>query len=134
MSIRPKHVAPLLLATAAVIALPLLAQQPQQQPQALEVLSTASPDYRAPDYRAPPIRVRRNRVNEDKLITQEVVDGLKNDPRLSGYIGVDTYHNEVTLEGRVTTAGMRDRAELDALRVPGVAEVHNLLRADVGDY
>ena len=44
------------------------------------------------------------------------MDELASDPRLSGRIGVDTYRNEVTLRGRVSTPGQVDRAGRDALR------------------
>jgi hypothetical protein len=88
--------------------------------------------YVIPVYSDPPITVYGQRATEDELITREVVDELSRDPRLSGYIGVETRNSEVTLSGRVTTPGQVDRAARDARRVDGVRNVNNYLRSRVG--
>jgi len=70
--------------------------------------------------------------NDDDRITSEVIGQIATDPRISGVIGVQTDDNVVTLDGRVTTPGQSRRAEMDARRVDGVAEVQNQLRTRVG--
>jgi osmotically-inducible protein OsmY len=82
----------------------------------------------------PPVRVYGWRSTEDQLITNEVVNTLANDPRLSGYIGVETRNREVSLYGRVTTPGQVERAERDARSVDGVRDVHNYVRPKVGEF
>jgi hypothetical protein len=142
MKLRAKYLAPLALATlASAAAAAAFAQD------TVIVYTTPRPAdyyyvpdamdyyYEAPvDYYAPPIRVYRRRATEDQLITQDVVDELADDPRLSGRIGVETYRSEVTLRGRVSTPGQADRAGRDASRVAGVSDVHNELRPSVGAF
>ena len=91
-----------------------------------------APVYSTSVYSEPDIVVTAPRAREDDLITMDVVDRIATDPRISGQVGVDTYRNNVTLTGRVTTPGMVDRAERDAKSVPGVREVENRLRPRVG--
>ena len=71
-------------------------------------------------------------ADEDARITQDVVDVLAGDSRLSGTIGVETFRNQVELTGRVTTPGQADLAVRDAKSVPSVDEVNSRLRARVG--
>jgi BON domain-containing protein len=83
-------------------------------------------------YSEPPIVVTQPRATEDELITQDVVDTLANDPRLSGRIGVETTDREVELSGIVTSSGQALRAERDTMSVPGVRNVHNTLATRIG--
>ena len=86
-------------------------------------------------YVEPPITVQAPRYySDDRQITNDVVDVIAGDPRITGNIGVQTYRNEVTLSGRVSTPGQRDRAGVDARSVDGVADVQNLIKPRVGDY
>ena len=86
----------------------------------------ASPVYVAPD-----IVVTAPR-SEDALITNEIVDRIATHPRISGYVGVETFRNDVTLTGRVTTPGQSRLAEREAKSVDGVDDVQNLIRTRVG--
>ena len=70
--------------------------------------------------------------NDDDRITSDVIDEIASDPWITGVVGVQTDDNVVTLDGRVTTPGQARRAEMDAHRVDGVAEVQNRLRTRVG--
>jgi hypothetical protein len=83
-------------------------------------------------YAEPAITVYGERRTEDQLITEDVADAIGNDPRISGYVGVETRRNDVTLTGLVTTPGQADRAGRDARSVDGVRDVHNHIRAKVG--
>ena len=82
-------------------------------------------------YAAPDIVVTAPR-SEDALITAEVVDRIATHPYISGNVGVETFRNDVTLTGRVTTPGQSRLAEREAKSVPGVDEVNNLIRPRVG--
>jgi hypothetical protein len=86
----------------------------------------ASPVYVAPD-----IVVTAPR-SEDALITNEIVDRIATHPQISGYVGVETFRNDVTLTGRVTTPGQSRLAEREAKSVAGVDDVQNLIRTRVG--
>ena len=68
----------------------------------------------------------------DQAITNDVVDRLATDPRISGNIGVSTYNSKVELTGRVTTSGQAEIAGRDARSVDGVLDVQNNLQARVG--
>lgn len=68
----------------------------------------------------------------DQAITNDVVDKIASDPRISGNIGVSTYRSKVELTGRVTNAGQAEIAGRDARSVDGVVEVQNNLQARVG--
>ena len=81
---------------------------------------------------APPIIVDAPYVTTDQAITNDVVDVLATDPRLSGKIGVVTEDRSVRLTGRVATPGQARIAGLDAQGVDGVREVRNELRTRVG--
>ena len=84
-------------------------------------------------YRAPDVVVSAPRYyNDDRRITEDVVDVLASDTRVNGKIGVDTWRNDVTLTGRVSTPGQARIAERDAKSVDGVREVRNHLRTSVG--
>lgn len=86
-------------------------------------------------YVEPAITVEAPRYyNDDQRITNDVADMIAGDSRINGNVGVQTYRNQVTLSGRVTTPGMRDRAGVDARSVDGVDEVQNLIKPRVGDY
>ncbi len=115
MKLRAKYLAPLALATLASTAAAAFAQDTviiYTTPRTAD--SYYVPDatdyyYEAPvvNYYAPPIRVYRRRATEDQLITQDVVDELANDPRLSGRIGVETYRNEALPARSTARAVMR---------------------------
>lgn len=83
-------------------------------------------------YEAPVITVEAPRYTEDQRITNEVVDTLAADPRLSGRIGVQTRDRDVHLSGTVGTPGQVRRAVRDARSVPGVDHVSSELRPRVG--
>jgi osmotically-inducible protein OsmY len=78
------------------------------------------------------ITIYADRATESQLITRDVVDEIARDPQISGYVGVETRHNDVTLSGLVTTPGQAERAARDARRVDGVRNVSNNVRARVG--
>jgi hypothetical protein len=80
------------------------------------------------------IIVNAPRQNEDQMITNDVVDRIASDPRISGQVGVQTYRNTVTLTGKVGTPNQADLAATDARSVPGVHEVNNELRARIGNF
>lgn len=89
--------------------------------------------YTTPVYTAPDVVVTAPRYySDDVRITEDVVGVLASDSRLSGKIGVDTWRNDVTLTGRVSTPGQARIAERDAKSVDGVREVRNQLRTSVG--
>jgi len=89
--------------------------------------------YNTPVYTAPDVVVTAPRYySDDVRITEDVVGVLASDSRLSGKIGVDTWRNDVTLTGRVSTPGQARIAERDAKSVDGVREVRNQLRTSVG--
>jgi hypothetical protein len=88
--------------------------------------------YLGPAYGEPDIVVTAPRATEDELITYDVMDRIATDPRIQGRVGVETYRNNVTLTGRVTSPVQVERAERDAKSVDGVRDVNNLLRARVG--
>jgi BON domain-containing protein len=92
--------------------------------------------YTAPTevyYRAPDVVVTAPRYyNDDLRITDDVVGVLASDLRLTGKIGVETWRNDVTLTGRVSTPGQARIAERDAKSVDGVRDVRNQLRTSVG--
>ena len=83
-------------------------------------------------YVEPDIVVTAPRASEDQLITYDVMDRIATDPHIQGRVGVETYRNNVTLTGRVTSPVQVERAERDAKSVDGVRDVNNLLRARVG--
>ena len=68
----------------------------------------------------------------DQAITNDVVDKIASDPRISGNISVSTYNSKVELTGRVTNAGQAEIAGRDARSVDGVTDVQNNLQARVG--
>ncbi len=80
----------------------------------------------------PAITITAPRLTDDEAITHDVMGVLASDPRLEGHIGVETDRREVTLSGRVGTQRQIDIAATHAVNVPGVREVHNLLRPQVG--
>ena len=60
-----------------------------------------------------------------------VLDALNADTAVrNSDVDVGVRDGAVTLSGLVEEASQRDRAERDALAVPGVASVHNQLRVD----
>ena len=89
-------------------------------------------EYPAPEYASDSITVTAPRGEQDRMITNDVVDRIATDPGVSGQVGVDTYRNNVTLTGRVSTPAQVDRAERDAKSVPGVNDVTNTIRPRVG--
>lgn len=75
------------------------------------------------------IIVTAPRLTEDRRITEDVVDRIAADPRISGQVGVETYRNTVTLTGKVRSPQQADRAATDARSVPGVRDVNNEIRS-----
>lgn len=84
-------------------------------------------------YVEPPVTVYGPR-DESVAITNDVVDAIASDGRVAGKIGVSTFRNEVTLNGRVGTNGQRAIAESDAYSVDGVNRVNNQLHSAVGEW
>jgi hypothetical protein len=84
-------------------------------------------------YDESPIIVTAPRASDDVLITDEVVDRIGSDSRVSGNIGVDTFQGDVTLTGRTGGTVQKDFAEQDAKSVDGVNEVENYIRPRVGE-
>jgi hypothetical protein len=84
-------------------------------------------------YDESPIIVTAPRASDDVLITDDVVDRIATDPRVSGNIGVDTFRGDVTLTGRVGGTVQKDFAEQDAKTVDGVNNVENYIRPRVGE-
>ncbi|HEX3097505.1 MAG TPA: BON domain-containing protein [Usitatibacter sp.] len=84
-------------------------------------------------YDESPVIVTAPRGSEDVLITDDVVDRIALDPRVSGNIGVDTFRGDVTLTGRTGGTVQKDFAEQDAKSVDGVNNVDNLIRPRVGE-
>jgi hypothetical protein len=80
------------------------------------------------------IIVNAPRMTQDQAITNDVVDRIASDPRISGQVGVETYRNTVTLTGKVLSPNQADIAASDARSVPGVREVNNELRSRVGNF
>jgi osmotically-inducible protein OsmY len=80
------------------------------------------------------VTVHGRRATEDQIINSAVVDKIASDPGITGNIGVETRRAEVTLTGLVSTTAQADRAESDARSVDGVQDVHDYVRARVGDY
>ena len=83
-------------------------------------------------YDESPIIVTAPRASDDVLITDDVVDRIASDPRVSGNIGVDTFRGDVTLTGRTGGTVQKDFAEQDAKSVDGVNNVENYIRPRVG--
>jgi hypothetical protein len=84
-------------------------------------------------YSMPSTVVTAPRPSDDELLRTAVVDRLAADSRLSGRIGVETDRHVVSLTGRVTTTGQKDRAEQIARSVDGVWDVQNFIRTRVGE-
>jgi osmotically-inducible protein OsmY len=80
-----------------------------------------------------PTMVYGPRTTGDQRITDDVVDKIANDSRLSGNIGVETERNDVTLTGRVVTPGQVNDAGSDAESVDGVRDVDNIVTPKVGE-
>ncbi|SRR5258708_1934136 len=99
------------------------------------VAAVSSVSAQAADQNDPaPVTVYGRRATQDQVINSAVVDKIANDPGISGKVGVETRRAEVTLTGLVSTTGQADRAESDARSVDGVQDVHDYVRARVGDY
>ena len=101
-------------------------------PRSEPVMNVAAPPPVIAPVQEPPVTVYADRKSKDELINEDVVRLLANDSRLSGYIGVETRNQIVTLNGRLTTSGQTSHAVRVAQSVEGVREVRNLLRAKVG--
>ena len=134
---------PTLLASAALTALavPALAETIYVETAPAETVyvpSTTYYYYTQPSttviYSEPPIVVQPPRRDDDARITQDTVDTLASDPRLSGRIGVETRDQQVELSGIVTTDGQSMRAERDARGVYGVRDVQNNLTTRIGPH
>jgi len=133
----PKLTAALVTAALATAAAPAVAETiyvytPSERTVYVPVETATTDDYYT-YYTAPTttITVYGTRTDDD-VITNNVVTELAFDPWISGTIGVETNNNVVTLNGRVSTPGQALRADYDAHRVDGVAEVQNRLRTRVG--
>jgi hypothetical protein len=84
-------------------------------------------------YEEPPIVVSSPRASSDELVNDDVVTAIASDPRIEGRIGSDTFHGNVTLNGRVGTPIQAELAARDARSVDGVNEVTNRIRPVVGE-
>ena len=123
----------LALAAAATPALAQVVEYRYYEPATTYYYYEPAPATTYYYYREPDVVVTAPRYyNDDRRITDDVVTVLANDPRLSGKIGVETFRNDVTLTGRVSTPGQARIAERDARVVDGVREVRNHLRTSVG--
>ena len=113
------------------LALPSLAEVVYEGPYLPMVRRSPAPDTTYYYYTEPAIIVDAPR-SVDQAITNDVVDRIASDPRVSGNIGVSTYNSTVELTGRVTSSGQADIAARDARSVDGVRDVQNNLQARVG--
>lgn len=75
------------------------------------------------------ITITAPRLTEDQRITEDVVDRIASDPKITGQVGVETYRNTVRLTGKVRSPQQVDQAATDARSVPGVREVNNEIRS-----
>jgi 2-oxoglutarate dehydrogenase E2 component (dihydrolipoamide succinyltransferase) len=103
------------------------------EPAAPQATGNPAPVPHIEHYSMPSTVVTAPRPSDDELLRTAVVDRLAADPRLSGRIGVETFRHVVSLTGRVTTTGQRDRAESIARSVDGVWDVENFIRTRVGE-
>ena len=101
-------------------------------PASTTYIAPATTTYVETVYPGADIIVTAPRLNEDQLITRDVIDRIATNPNISGNIGVETYRRDVTLTGRTVTQGQSDRAESEAKSVDGVRDVNNLIRPRVG--
>lgn len=147
MTARRRIPAMLACATLAAFAVPAFAAQTievRAEPTTTYYVAPADDAYVPPTtyyyytpattevYYEPPVIVTAPRMADDERITEDVVDVLAGDPRLSGRIGVETRDQEVELSGIVTSAGQSRRAERDAMSVYGVRNVRNNLATRIG--
>ena len=102
------------------------------EPATTTYVAPATTTYVETVYPGADIIVTAPRLNEDQLITRDVIDRIAGNPNISGNIGVETYRRDVTLTGRTVTQGQSDRAESEAKSVDGVRDVNNLIRPRVG--
>src|SRR5215472_3538029 len=112
----------LLLSTA--IAIPALAPAAANGPQVYSLNEQYGSE--------PSITVTAQRSGSDQRINSDVMAAIRADERISGRIGVDTFNAYVTLNGRVMTPAMAERAASDARSVAGVQDVTNYIRSRVG--
>ena len=91
--------------------------------------SVTSFDPAPAPYASEEIIVTAPRITEDQRITEDVVDRIASDPKITGQVGVETYRNTVTLTGKVRSPQQVDQAATDARSVPGVREVNNEIRS-----
>ena len=151
-----KRIPAFLLAAAGALALPAAAgtivyQSPRSTAYVwdpatgtyVEQVIVSEPVYEAPTitYDAEPAPVTTPQTiivtapgdaDEDYLINTDVANAIAADPTIRGHVETQTYRDNVTLGGRVTTPGMVDRVESDAKSVYGVREVDNRVRPMVG--
>ena len=80
----------------------------------------------------PPITVEERRLSRDEVIQLAVMDLLRNNDRLTGKIGVESYDSVVRLSGWTMTAGQARRAGQAAYGVQGVRHVENEIRPRIG--
>ncbi|HYC37244.1 MAG TPA: BON domain-containing protein [Usitatibacter sp.] len=83
-------------------------------------------------YVEPPVTVYAPLLTEDEAITEDVMDSIVTDPRLSGRVGVETFNRNVTLSGHLRSSRQVDIAASNARSVPGVIDVENRIRPRVG--
>ena len=63
-------------------------------------------------------------MKNDTQIQQEVIAEIEHDGNVpSGAVGVEVHHGVVKLAGRLTDPAVKESAELDARRVPGVTNI-----------
>jgi len=122
-----KRPASLLLVSVCALAIPAFAPAADSaRASGPVVYDVASPQGE------PSITVTARR-GDDQRINDDVMAAIRGDARISGRIGVDTFNAYVTLNGRVMTPAMADRAESDARGVAGVQDVTSYIRSRVGE-
>jgi hypothetical protein len=80
----------------------------------------------------PPLTIEERRLSLDERIQADVMDQLRQNPRLSGKIGVESTGARVILTGYTSTAAQADRAGRVARGVSGVRNVDNQIRPRIG--
>ena len=114
-----------LLLLSAAIAIPALAPAAANGPYVYSLTEQYGSE--------PSITVTAQRSGADQRINADVMAAIRADERISGRIGVDTFNAYVTLNGRVMTPAMAERAASDARSVAGVQDVTNYIRSRVGE-
>ena len=116
--------------SADASALPSNSQPVAARDDSMALQPVAAPVETAPNTEN--LNVYGQRRTEDEFITDDVVNALRNDSRIHGKIGVDTFRRVVTLTGRVSTPGQVERISYLARGVVDRdVEIHNNVRSMV---